>query len=67
MGGEAGTAMKHETKQFKSLIVALKELEPFVRNGKYLQSGRPFRNFGGMLSREALGEVVDLRRRQFRG
>jgi hypothetical protein len=46
--------MKHKTKRFKDLAVALKELEPFIRNGRHLQSGRPFKNFGGMLSREVL-------------
>jgi hypothetical protein len=52
--GQSTAVMKHETKQFKSLAVALKELEPFIRNGRHLQSGRPFRNFGRMLSREVL-------------
>jgi len=46
--------MKYEIKRFKSLAIALKELEPFIRNGKHLQTGRPFANFGGMLSREVL-------------
>lgn len=46
-------AMNHATRRLKSLTVALKELEPFVRGGKPLQSGRPFKNFGGMLPREA--------------
>jgi len=46
--------MKHPVRRFKSLKVALKELEPFVRNGKHLQSGRPFKRFGGMRSREVL-------------
>jgi hypothetical protein len=46
--------MKHQVTRFKSLAIALKELEPFIRNGKHLQSGRPFKRFNGMLSREAL-------------
>ena len=46
-------AMNHAIRRFKSLTVALKELERFVRSGKPLQSGRPFKNFGGMLPREA--------------
>jgi hypothetical protein len=46
--------MKFPVKRFKSLEIALKELEPFVRNGEHLQTGRPFKKFGGMLSREAL-------------
>jgi hypothetical protein len=46
--------MKHPGTQFKSLAVALKELEPFVRQGEHLQTGRPFDKFGGMRSREIL-------------
>jgi hypothetical protein len=36
------------------LAVALKELEPFIRNGEHLQTGRPFKKLGRMLSREIL-------------
>jgi hypothetical protein len=46
--------MKYPVTQFKSLGVALKELEPFIRNGKHLQTGKRFKKFGGMLSREML-------------
>jgi hypothetical protein len=46
--------MKYPITQFTSLEIALKELEPFVRNGQHLLTGRPFRKFGGMLPREAL-------------
>jgi len=46
--------MKYNIKRFKSLAIALKELEPFIVNGKHLQTGRPFTNFDGMLSREVL-------------
>jgi hypothetical protein len=46
--------MRHPITQFKSLAVALKELEPFVRNGEHLQTGKPFDKFGGMRSREIL-------------
>lgn len=46
--------MKYLVTKFKSLEIALKELEPFIKNGAHLQSGRPFALFGGMLSREAL-------------
>jgi hypothetical protein len=46
--------MKYPVTRFKSLKVALKELEPFIRNGQHLQSGKPFERFGGMLSREAV-------------
>jgi hypothetical protein len=45
--------MKYSITRFKSLEVALKELGPFVRDGQHLLTGRRFRNFGGMLSREA--------------
>jgi hypothetical protein len=46
--------MKAQTTQFRSLSVALKELEPFIRNGGHLQTGKPFENFGGLRSRELL-------------
>lgn len=46
--------MKYPVTQFKSVAVALKELEPFVRNGEHLQTGKPFEKFGGMRSREIL-------------
>jgi hypothetical protein len=34
--------------------LALKELEPFVKSGRLLQTGRPLKQFGGMLPREVL-------------
>lgn len=34
--------------------IALKELEPFIRDGEHLQTGKPFKNFGGLRSREVL-------------
>jgi hypothetical protein len=46
--------MKYPVTRFRSLKLALKELEPFVRNGQHLATGRPFKRFGGMRSREAL-------------
>jgi hypothetical protein len=46
--------MKYPVTRFKSLAVALKELEPFVRNGQHLQTGKPFKKMGGMRSREIL-------------
>lgn len=46
--------MRYPVKRFKSLAVALKELEPFIRNGQHLQDGKPFGRFGGMRSREML-------------
>ena len=46
--------MRHRVRRFSSAKVALKELQPFVRNGKHLQTGKPFRSMGGLRSREAL-------------
>ena len=46
--------MKYPVRRFKSLAIALKEIEPFVRNGDHLQTGKPFKNFGDMRSRELL-------------
>ncbi len=46
--------MKHAVKKFKSLTVALKELEPFIRDGAHLQTGKPFKKLGDMRSREVL-------------
>jgi hypothetical protein len=48
------SVVKYNVTRFKSLAVALKELEPFVRNGQHLTSGKPFVKFGGMRSREML-------------
>lgn len=46
--------MNHDSKHFKSLKIALKELEPFIRNGKHLETGRPFKAMHGLRSREGL-------------
>jgi hypothetical protein len=47
--------MRHPVTQFKSLVVALNELERFIRrSGDHLQIGKPFKQFGGMRSREML-------------
>ena len=46
--------MKYSVTRFKSLAVALKEIEPFIRNGAHLQTGKPFEKFGRMRSREIL-------------
>lgn len=46
--------MKARVTKFKNLAVGLKELEPFIRNGTHLRSGRPFASMDGMRSREAL-------------
>lgn len=47
--------MKYQVTRFKSLAIALKEIEPFVRDGKHLLTGKPFKRFGGLRSREILG------------
>jgi hypothetical protein len=44
-----------KVRKFKSLKTALKELEPFIRNGRRLQVGGKFKNFGGLRPRELLG------------
>ena len=46
--------MKHSVTEFISLEVALKELEPFIKNGFHLKSGKSFNQFDGMRSREML-------------
>ena len=46
--------MKHAVRRFKDLAIALKELEPFIRDGTHLQTGKPFQRFGGLRSREIL-------------
>ncbi len=46
--------MKHRVTRFKTLKVALKELQPYIRNGEHLRTGKPFKTFKGMRSREAL-------------
>ncbi|MEW6597854.1 MAG: hypothetical protein AB1429_10195 [Pseudomonadota bacterium] len=47
--------MKHPVRRFRSLELALKELEPFIRDGRHLQAGKPFARFGDLRSREILG------------
>jgi hypothetical protein len=46
--------MKYPVTRFKSMELALKQIEPFVRSGAHLRSGKPFEKFGGMRSREML-------------
>jgi hypothetical protein len=50
-------SMKYPMTRFKSLKIALKEMEPFIRNGRHLATGRPFKQFGGMRSREVLAQA----------
>jgi hypothetical protein len=47
--------MREKVIKFKSLNVALKELERFVRDGAHLRTGKPFDKFDGLRSRELLG------------
>jgi hypothetical protein len=47
--------MKGEVTRFRSLSVALKEIEPAIRNPELLQTGKPVAQFRGMLPREMLG------------
>ncbi len=46
--------MRFSVTHFKSPQIALKELEPFVREGRHLSTGKPFKRFGGLRSRELL-------------
>jgi len=46
--------MKYKVTEFKSLKVALKELEQFIRDGAHVLRGKPLRRFGGSRPRELL-------------
>jgi hypothetical protein len=46
--------MKHQVTRFRSLKVGPKELEPFILDGEHIQTGKPFKRFGGLRSRELL-------------
>lgn len=46
--------MKYPVTRFKSLAVALKEIEPMVRDPRHLQTGKPLEKFGDMRPREIL-------------
>jgi hypothetical protein len=46
--------MKYPTVRFKNLKVALKEIEPFVRDPRLLQTGKPLKQLGGLRPRELL-------------
>jgi hypothetical protein len=46
--------LKQKVQHFKNLKLALKELQPFILNGAHLQTGKPFKKFGGLRSREIL-------------
>jgi hypothetical protein len=49
-----GLPMKYPVVRFKNLKVALKEIEQFIRDPAHLQTGRPVKQFGGLLPRELL-------------
>jgi hypothetical protein len=46
--------MKYPTVRFKTLKVALKEIEQFVRDPRQLQTGKPLKQFGRPRPRELL-------------
>ena len=50
--------MKYPVRRFKRLDVGLKEIEPFVRNGAHLQTGKAFKQLGDMRSREVLTNLL---------
>jgi hypothetical protein len=54
ISGAEGSNVKHKIRRFKNLKLALKELEPFIRDGKHLQTGKPLKRFGGLRPRELL-------------
>jgi hypothetical protein len=43
--------MKYPTIRFKNLQVALKELEPYIRSGEQVQTGKPVKQFDGLRPR----------------
>lgn len=47
--------MKYFGKTFKSMKMCLNELEKFIRDGNHLETGKPLTRFGGLRSREILG------------
>lgn len=50
--------MKYKVSQFRSLVVAIKELQPFIQNGYHLQTGKGFALMNGMRSREMLANIL---------
>ena len=47
--------MKVKVKRLKSLKIALKELEQFIKDGRHLKTGKPFKSMNALRSREMLG------------
>lgn len=50
--------MKYPARRVKSLALAFKEIEPHVRSGKPIQTGKPFGNFADMRPREFLANAL---------
>lgn len=50
--------MKHRVTRVRNLLLALKELQPFILNGRHLQTGRGFTSLNDMRSREALSNFL---------
>jgi hypothetical protein len=50
--------MSYKTTRFKSMAVALRELEPFIKSGAHLETGKPFKQFGNARSRELVANWV---------
>lgn len=55
MHGTAIVSMKIKATRFKSLKVALRELEQFIRDGAQVLRGKPLKRFGNARPRELLG------------
>lgn len=47
--------MRQVVTTFKTLKTCIKELEPYVRDGNHLKTGRRFKKFGNLSSSEILG------------
>jgi hypothetical protein len=46
--------MRHSVVRLKNLKMCIKQLEPFIRDGEHLQTGKQFQQFGDLRSRELL-------------
>lgn len=47
--------MHYDVTQFNNMKIALKGMEPFIRDGEHLQTGKPFEKFDGLRSKELPG------------
>ena len=50
--------MKTLVTKFRSLTLALKELEQHIRDGRHLETGRPFKGFDDVRSRELVANLM---------